>query len=182
LLIQQIEIRPLREGEIELLDQMNRDWARGRPLALHVERLVRQQRGEVVYLFAWHGERPIGHVLLVFAGPSKEPMRSVLRSCAHISDLFVVPDYWSQGIGRRLMDEAEALVARRGSIQVGLDVAIDNDRAMRLYERRGYVDLGFGERAVSWTYVDAEGLEQVQDDVLIYLVKRLGAKWEQSHG
>ena len=69
LLIQQIEIRPLREGEIELLDQMNRDWARGRPLALHVERLVRQQRGEVVYLFAWHGERPIGHVLLVFAGP-----------------------------------------------------------------------------------------------------------------
>lgn len=172
-IVQDIDIRPLRKVELELLDQMNRGWAKGRPQALHVERLERQQRGEAVYLFAWRQERPVGHVLLVFAGPSKEPMRSALRNCAHISDLFVVPNCWSLGIGSRLMDEAEALAARHGAIQVGLDVAIDNDRAIALYERRGYVDLGFGERAVSWTYVDTDGQVQVQDDVLVYLVKLL---------
>jgi GNAT superfamily N-acetyltransferase len=177
---QDIEVRPLREAEVELLDRMNRGWARGRPLALHVERLARQQSGDAIYLFAWHNERPVGHVLLVLAGPSKEPMRSALRNCSHISDLFVVPDCWSRGIGTRLMDEAESLAAQHGSIQAGLDVAIDNDRAIALYERRGYVDLGFGERAVSWTYVDADGQVQVQNDVLVYLVKLL--EREVSHG
>ena len=175
-----IAIRALREQEIDLLDQMNRGWARGRPLALHAERLARQQRGEAVYLFAWHQERPVGHILLVFTGPTKEPMRSALRNCAHISDLFVVPDCWSRGIGTRLMDEAEALAARHGFMRIGLDVAIDNDRATALYERRGYVDMGFGERAVSWTYVDADGQVQVQNDVLVYLVKLL--RREVSHG
>jgi ribosomal protein S18 acetylase RimI-like enzyme len=178
--LDEIAIRPLREGEIELLDQMNRGWAKGRPLTLHAERFARQQSGDAVYLFAWQGERPVGHVLLVLTGPSKEPMRSALRNCAHISDLFVVPDCWSRGIGTRLMDEAEALAARHGFVQIGLDVAIDNDRAMTLYERRGYVDLGFGERAVSWMYTDSDGQAQVQNDVLVYLVKLL--KREVSHG
>jgi GNAT superfamily N-acetyltransferase len=171
--VSNITIRPLREEELDLLGQMNLEWDKGRPLALHVERLVMQQEGKAVYLFAWHAERPVGHVLLVLTGPSKEPMRSALRNCAHISDLFVVPDYWSQGIGTRLMDLAEALAARHGSIQVGLDVAIDNDRALTMYERRGYIDMGFGERAVSWTYIDLEGRQQVQNDVLVYLVKGL---------
>jgi ribosomal protein S18 acetylase RimI-like enzyme len=175
-------ITPLREEELELLDQMNRDWAKGRPLALHLDRFLRQQAGEAVYLFAWHEGQPVGHVMLVLTGPSKEPLRSALRSCAHISDLFVVPGYWSRGIGTRLMDEAETLAARRGFIQIGLDVAIDNDRAIALYERRGYKDLGFGERAVSWGYVDPDGHEQVQNDVLVYLVKTLRAKPEHNSG
>ncbi|HEY0069070.1 MAG TPA: GNAT family N-acetyltransferase, partial [Chloroflexia bacterium] len=173
LVLRDITIRPLHQEELELLGQMNRDWDKGRPLALHVERLAMQQEGKAVYLFAWHQERPVGHVLLMLTGPSKEPMRSALRNCAHISDLFVVPDCWSQGIGTRLMDEAEALAAHHGSVQVGLDVAIDNDRAMTMYERRGYIDMGFGERAVSWTYIDPEGQQQVQNDVLVYLVKLL---------
>jgi ribosomal protein S18 acetylase RimI-like enzyme len=177
-----IAIRPLREEEIGLLDEMNRDWAKGRPQALHQERFSRQQTGKAVYLFAWHGERPVGHVLLVLAGPTKEPMRSALRNCAHISDLFVVPTYWSRDIGTRLMDEAEALAADHGFTEIGLDVAIDNERAIALYERRGYKDAGFDERAVSWTYVDPEGQEQVQNDVLVYLVKKLRAKSEHRSG
>lgn len=175
-----VTIAPLCEEELEFLDQMNRDWAKGRPRALHLDRFLRQQAGEAVYLFAWHEEQPVGHVLLVLAGPSKEPMRSALQNCAHISDLFVIPGYWSRGIGTRLMDQAEALAARHGFIQIGLDVAIDNDRAISLYERRGYKDLGFGERTVSWGYIDLEGQEQVQTDVLAYLVKLLSR--EVSHG
>ncbi len=174
-----IAIRPLRQEELELLDVMNRGWHKGRPLALHKDRLAMQQVGEAFYLFAWHGERPVGHVLLVLTGPSSEPMRGSLRNCAHISDLFVVPPYWSQGIGTRLMDEAEALAARQGFSQIGLAVAIDNDRALAMYERRGYRDLGFGERLVSWTYVDPDGQEQVQTDILLYIVKPLRARVSQ---
>ena len=170
---QDVIIRPLREEEIERLDVMNRGWDKGRPLTLHIERFAVQQRGDAVYLFAWHDEQPVGHVLLVRTGPSKEPMRSSLRNCAHISDLFVIPNHWSNGIGTRLMNEAEALAAQHGHIQIGLDVAIDNNRAISLYERRGYKDAGFPERAVSWTYLDPHGEEQVQYDVLVYLVKPL---------
>lgn len=178
--MQDILIRPLREEELELLDQMNRGWDKGRPLALHVRRLAMQQKGDAVYLFAWDQERPVGHALLELTGPMREPMRSSLTNCAHISDLFVIPGCWSRGVGTRLMDEAEALAARQGFIQVGLAVAIDNDRALALYERRGYIDMGFGEQAVSWTYTDPQGQEQVQNDVLVYLVKLL--KREVSHG
>lgn len=177
---QEVTVRPLREEEIERLDVMNRGWDKGRPLTLHIERFAMQQRGDAVYLFAWHNEQPVGHALLVLTGPSREPMRSSLRKCAHISDLFVVPSHWSNGIGTRLMDEAEALAARHDRIQIGLDVAIDNDRALALYERRGYNDAAFPERAVSWTYEDPNGEEQVQYDVLVYLVKPLSK--EVSHG
>ena len=71
--------------------------------------------------------------------------------------------------------EAESRGApnRQGYIQVGLSVAVDNTRARSLYAGRGYVDAGFGERTVRWTYVDARGEEQMREEVLIYLLKQL---------
>jgi GNAT superfamily N-acetyltransferase len=168
-----IIIRPLREEEIELLEQMNEGWPYGRPLELHRERFDMQRAGEAVYLFAWHGRVPVGHVLLRWQGTSRYEGASRLERCAHVSDLFVVPRYWSRGIGTRLMDALESLAARQGCIQVGLSVAVDNVRARSLYARRGYVDAGFEERAVRWTYIDPHGQEQMREEVLIYLLKQL---------
>ena len=96
-----------------------------------------------------------------------------MERCAHVSDLFVVPRCWSRGIGTGLMDTLEALAARQGYIQVGLSVAVDNTRARSLYARRGYVDAGFEERRVRWTYVDGHGEDRMREETLIYLLKQL---------
>src|SRR5947199_165454 len=82
---------------------------------------------------AWHGRVPVGHVLLRWQGTARYEGASRLERCTHVSDLFVVPRYWSRGIGTRLMDTLESLAARQGYIQVGLSVAVDNVRARSLY-------------------------------------------------
>ncbi len=41
------------------------------------------------------------------------------------------------GIGSALLDHAESLAAADGARRLALDVAVDNDAAQRLYERRG---------------------------------------------
>src|SRR5438128_2099226 len=133
-----ITIRPLREEEIDLLEQMNEGWPYRRPLELHRERFAMQQAGEAVYFFAWDGRAPVGHALLRWRGTFRYQGTSELERCAHVSDLFVVPRYWSRGIGTSLMDTLEALATRQGYIQVGLSVAVDNTRARSLYARRGY--------------------------------------------
>jgi GNAT superfamily N-acetyltransferase len=168
-----ITIRPLREEEIDLLDQMNEGWPYKRPLELHRERFAMQEAGEAVYLIAWHGRVAVGHVLLRWQSTLRYEGASELERCAHVSDLFVIPKYWSRGIGSRLMDTLETLAARQGYIQVGLSVAVDNARARSLYASRGYVDAGFAERTVRWTYIDRHGEEQLREEVLIYLLKQL---------
>jgi ribosomal protein S18 acetylase RimI-like enzyme len=44
-----------------------------------------------------------------------------------------------QGIGTRLLDHAGELAQKRGLTSVALDVRADNDGALRLYERFGFV-------------------------------------------
>ena len=163
-----VQIRPLSEDEVGFLEQCSR-----RPPGMHRDRLARQQEGKVVYLVAWHEGRPVGHVLLEWAGTASEPMASHLKRCPELSDLFVVPEYLSRGIGAQLMEAVESLVRRQGYSQVGLGVAIDNPRARSLYERRGYGDSGLGEYSIRWTLLDEDGQERRMEEVCVYLVKPL---------
>lgn len=168
-----ITIKPLQEEEIDLLEQMNEGWPYGRPLELHRQRFNLQQAGEGVYLFAWHVRRPVGHVFLRWQSTSRYQPGSQSERRAHVSDLFVIPDYWSRGIGTRLMDTLESLAVEHGYLQVGLSVALDNARARSMYTTRGYKDAGFGAQPARWTYIDTRGEEQVREEVLIYLLKQL---------
>ena len=55
-----------------------------------------------------------------------------------IHRLYVAPETWGLGIGTRLHDEALTLLADRGFTTAGLWVLERNDRARRMYERRGW--------------------------------------------
>jgi ribosomal protein S18 acetylase RimI-like enzyme len=166
-----VEIRPVREEDLPVIDAtMNEGWPYGRPLALHTGRLEMQKAGRAIYLFAWDGTQPVGHVLLTLQGPDEESGQ--VRS-AHISDLFVIPPFWSRGIGTLLMDRCEAIAAEHGCEQVGLSVAVDNPRAIELYERRGYKDPGLERRQARWSYLRPDGTEGFREDVMIYLLKKL---------
>ncbi len=52
--------------------------------------------------------------------------------------LYVHPDYRLQGIGTALMQKAEDWARERGDRQVGLQVFVQNQAALRLYEKLGY--------------------------------------------
>ena len=165
----EIRLGPLRRADLARLVMPG-----GRLPEVHRERFALQQAGAALYLLAWHGARPIGHVLLKWRGVAREPMASALQRCPHICDLYVIPEYQSRGIGTRLMDAVERLARMCVYPQVGLSVAVDNFRARRMYEQRGYHNAGFPPQQVRWTSLDAAGAPQVQEETVVYLVKRLG--------
>jgi ribosomal protein S18 acetylase RimI-like enzyme len=72
--------------------------------------------------------------------------------------LRVRPEYRNQGIGTRLIQEAEAGLMRRGLSRAVIAVGKDNGPALRLYERLGYTQ--FAEDPGLWSYVDDQGKVQ----------------------
>jgi ribosomal-protein-alanine N-acetyltransferase len=54
----------------------------------------------------------------------------------------VATDRWGEGIGSALLERLLAEADRRGCNEVFLEVRADNDRAHRLYRRRGFADVG----------------------------------------
>ena len=65
----------------------------------------------------------------------------------------VVPDYRGRGIGARLIDQALTRAFATGFVRVELSVRADNQRAVQLYEKVGFVREGLLRDAV---FVDGE--------------------------
>jgi len=55
-----------------------------------------------------------------------------------VTNVYVRPDDRGRGVGRRLLDAAEAALRADGADVVALEAMADNERARRLYRRRGY--------------------------------------------
>ena len=89
-------------------------------------------------LLAFAGDRPVG-VAVCFFGFSTFAARPLLN----IHDLAVVPGMRGKGIGRSLLEAAEAKAVSRGCCKLTLEVRDDN-RARGLYERYGFVDFIVG--------------------------------------
>lgn len=90
-----------------------------------------------------------------------------------IQDFNVLPMYRRQGIGTRLMDEAERLISERSSIAgIGVGLYADYGAAQRLYVRRGYVPDGKGLFYENRSVVPGE-MVRADDDLVLYLTKLL---------
>jgi ribosomal protein S18 acetylase RimI-like enzyme len=68
-------------------------------------------------------------------GPSRDPDRN---GEAEVLAIYVSPDHWQRGIGRQLMQRAEAGVSSRGIARITLWVLEQNTSGRRFYERLGY--------------------------------------------
>jgi GNAT superfamily N-acetyltransferase len=163
-----IVIRPARAGDLALLQRRM-----PRLPGIHRDRVERQADGSTCYYTAWRGGEPVGHLFLMWRGMLHEPMASRLRDCPHISDVFVIAELRSRGIGSLLLDAAEAACRAAGRARVGLGVALENTRARALYLRRGYGDAGFGDYAIEWIDVNAAGQQRFVREICTYLVKPL---------
>ena len=77
------------------------------------------------------GSQPVGYVVAWFAGGEGE-----------IANLAVVPEDRGRGIGGLLLDAALESGRRDGTVATYLEVRCSNIRARRLYESRGFVEVG----------------------------------------
>ncbi len=143
----------------------------------HVERFEAQQAGEVTCLASWDDTGPVGYVFVSWPGGrcQRTDIAEELQ-CAEIGDLKVAEIARGRGIGRKLMEVAEALVRERGVSLVGLRVTSHDPKqnaARALYETLGFEDGGYGEFLSGYTYLDREGNSHRDEELYRYLVKKL---------
>ena len=91
-------------------------------------------------LLARDGEDLVGYAMVrVFApGPDQRDSWMVPDRVAELETLLVTERARGSGLGSRLLDEADAELARLGITEVMVGLMPGNDGAQRLYERRGF--------------------------------------------
>jgi ribosomal protein S18 acetylase RimI-like enzyme len=96
--------------------------------------------GDSPYGRAWliaEGERPVGYVVLTVSFSFE------YRGCdAYIDELYIAEEHRGRGIGRRAMEFVETVARELGVNAMHLEVSRDNEAALELYRRIGYVDHG----------------------------------------
>jgi ribosomal protein S18 acetylase RimI-like enzyme len=162
-----VDIRPLAAAELEAVER-----ALARYPGKHRERLEGQRRGECVYLIAWEGDEPVGHLNLRIRG-RKLPDRARRLHAAQVEDLRVARAHRRRGVATELLQRAAGEAAALGFRAVGLGVDIGNAPARRLYHQEGYEETGLGQFLVSYPYIDEDGVERQAHETCTYLVKRL---------
>jgi ribosomal protein S18 acetylase RimI-like enzyme len=124
---------------VDLLDMYSRDaMGGGTPLSAGVRNTLidgLRKRPEALVLLAWQDREAVG-LCIGFEGFSTFHARPLLN----IHDLAVHPQHRNLGIGRALLEAAEAEAHRRRCCKLTLEVRADNAPAQHLYR-----DLGFGE-------------------------------------
>lgn len=62
----------------------------------------------------------------------------------------LIKTYWGRGIGGLMMDALADCAMQAGYEQIELEVVAENERAVRLYERRGFETVGRMPRAMKY--------------------------------
>ncbi len=122
--------------------------------------LARLEQGDGVYLVAWEGEEPLGHVHLALTDPPE------------LQDVSVRPEHRRRGVASALTVAAERAAEARGADRLRLEVSVTNDGAQALYRGLGFNDAGLPPRRVQGTFQLRTGPLEV-DDTLVTLEKSL---------
>ncbi|OGO49590.1 MAG: hypothetical protein A2148_11365 [Chloroflexi bacterium RBG_16_68_14] len=159
--VSSLTIRLLEEGDLELLAHVFR-FSRH-----HIEGRWRERlAGERTMLVAERDGEALGSVSF---GEREEFPRLL-----YLFALAVVEPFQRQGIGSRLVVSVEAEARRRGVEGICLAVAVDNEGAIRLYERLGYRRTG--EPFISrWTWYGPDGETREIVERCYRMVRRLGS-------
>jgi [ribosomal protein S18]-alanine N-acetyltransferase len=104
-----------------------------------------QPASRLLYLVAEEGDTLIGYAGMMFTGGPQ----------ADVVTLAVDPPRWGEGIGTALLSALVAEAISRGCQEVLLEVREDNPRARRLYQRRGFAELGIRRGYYQPSGVDA---------------------------
>jgi ribosomal protein S18 acetylase RimI-like enzyme len=128
-----IEIRPLREGDLDGLD-----WDSEQAIQAEYVRTTVGERGDdVVFILALANGRPVGRLGLDFG-------RKAEQAIVHLWAFSVLPTLQRLGIGSAMVRAAESLIAAAPRTATVVEVGVDewNHEAAKLYRRLGYRDDG----------------------------------------
>jgi GNAT superfamily N-acetyltransferase len=148
-----IDVRPLEEGEVEVVDAY---------LPLH--RLDQWRREGSTFLVAWDDGRPIGHAHIAWSGTK--------LGVPEVQDVFVAEEVRRRGVATELSLAAEREAAARGHDRISVSVGAGNFAAQALYDRLGFEDAGLEPEHIHGTIM-LRGEPIEVDDTLVYFVKGL---------
>jgi len=155
-------VRRVRESDLRDLE-----WHGGADRrAFYEDEWTRHCQGMICVLVADLNQFPIGHAAIHWHGKPTHPAIPDLQSVR------VAPGFRGLGIGSRLMEAGEKMVAAHGFPQVSLSVEVQNQSARRLYERLGYRAVG-EPYSDEWQYSDACGQVVRVAEIVLDMVKNL---------
>jgi GNAT superfamily N-acetyltransferase len=130
-------VRRLEAPDLEVLNRRLGLWNERE----YANRLVAQQRGQLVQAVAWLGEVPVGRGMVLFPEHDEFSTSAIREGCAEVRDVFVARPRRRLGAATDIMATLEDAVREQGMRRVGLSVALGEDAepARALYERLGYV-------------------------------------------
>lgn len=89
----------------------------------------------------------------IFGFVTTGPASAETDGAGHLMALYVDPDHWRRGVGRRLVERARAELMRRGYREAVLWVLAGNRRAHEFYATDGWVTDGHEAERTVWGIV-----------------------------
>jgi GNAT superfamily N-acetyltransferase len=167
-----VKIRLLQEEDIEPIATAFQNIGWNKPPSQYRGYLLEQQEGGRMVLVAFNGDRFAGYLTIVWRS-DYQPFRA--ESIPEIQDFNVLPQVRRMGIGTKLMEKAEEVIAQRSPIAgIGVGMTADYGAALRLYVSRGYTPDG---RGLVWRNEAVKYGQQVtvDDDLVLHFVKPVAA-------
>ena len=137
-------------------------------------RLQAQERGELVQVVAWEGERPVGKAMVLFPTDEEWSVSAEREGCAEIRDVGVDEGHRHRGVATAIISSLEAAALENGLARIGLSVALSDDdaSARALYAGLGYA-FAHGPYITSTDLFDDDGRPMHVGAVMCYLTKPL---------
>lgn len=161
-----VTIRPLKSADLPKLE-LDGQFAKFRTL---FKRAYRDQlEGRRLMLVAERGDEIVARLFILFNSADFTIADGETR--AYLYSFFVVPVLRGLGLGTHMVEHAEHLLLERGFRYATIAVAKDNEGALKLYQRLGY--LIQREDPGRWSYTDHLGQVQRVYEPCWIMEKRL---------
>ena len=140
----------------------------------YAKRVSAQDRGELVQVAAWQGDRPVGKAMVLFPGHDEYSVSAEREGCGEIRDVSVEPDVRRLGVATAMIHTLEGATRKRGLSRIGLAVALaaDDAPARDLYAKLGFAVAHGPFIASTILYLD-DGRPMHVGAVMSYLTKSL---------
>ncbi|WP_299027244.1 GNAT family N-acetyltransferase [uncultured Thermanaerothrix sp.] len=165
--LDQVCLRHLREEDLPALEW---DGAYSHFRRIYREAYQASLSGQVLI---WVAELPgvgiIGQAFVQLASPRPELADGEHR--AYLYGFRVKPAYRNAGLGTHMLNTIINDLRARGYTWLNLNVAVENTAARRLYERLGFVVIGYDPGC--WSYVDHEGQRRFVEEPAWRMQKQL---------
>jgi diamine N-acetyltransferase len=102
----------------------------------HIEATIIQNTSQL--LIAYYNQNPIAVAEIIYDKTC--PINNIVAP--ELSKLYVLERFYGKGVGHGLINKVESFVQNSGHKHLWLEVYSQNVRAIKFYEREGYISIG----------------------------------------